>query len=247
MYYKTICKAGKTIEVYRSYSKRTKKAKETGNRILTKEEIEANNLRRAVVSLTRKLNANFDEKSCHLIFTYRTEERPTLEESVKRIRNLLRNLGREYKKEGGELKYILVTEYHRGKVHHHVVVNGMPSGRTLETANSKWKYGYIKCSMLDDTGQYRKLAEYLIKETQKSYKEGKIGKQRYTSSRNLIIPKSKTKTVKADRWLPEPRIPKGYYLDKDTLYNGTDPFTGRLVQKYTLIELRIERGVKYGN
>ncbi|MBN2926857.1 MAG: hypothetical protein JTJ12_05425, partial [Eubacterium sp.] len=79
------------------------------------------------------------------------------------------------------------------------------------------------------------------------YKEGKIGKQRYTSSRNLIIPKSKTKTVKADRWLPEPRIPKGYYLDKDTLYNGTDPFTGRLVQKYTLIELRIERGVKYGN
>lgn len=237
MYFKTVCKAGKTTEVYRSYSKRTGKAKPSGNRTLTKEEIEQNNFRRAVINLTRKLNANFDGKSYHLIFTYRSEDRPTVEEGIKRIHNFLRALAREYKKEGGELKYILVTEYKNGKVHHHVVVNGMASGKTLEVANSKWKYGYIKCSMLDNTGQYRKLAEYLIKETKKSFKEGKIGKQRYTSSRNLIVPKAKTETVKASRWLPEPRIPNGYYLDQDTLFNGVDSFTGKLIQKYTLIEL----------
>ena len=40
MYFKTMVKAGKTLEVYRSFSKRTGKAKGTSDRAVSKEEIE---------------------------------------------------------------------------------------------------------------------------------------------------------------------------------------------------------------
>lgn len=241
MYFKTMVKAGKTLEVYRSFSKRTGKATGTSDRVVSKEEIEKNNRRRAIIKLTRVLNANFDKYSCHISLTYRNENRPSVEQAKKELNNFLRRLRREYKKRGCELKYIVVTEYKNKNVHHHIVINGIKGGGTLEVVQNQWRQGYIKCAMLDESGQYRRLAEYLIKETDKTFKEGKAAKQRYTPSRNLIIPKTKTKTVKANRWLPEPRIPKGYYLDSDTLFNGVDPFTGRLIQKYTLIQFIDEK------
>ena len=185
MYYKTTVKAGKTLEVYRSFSKRTGKAKGTSDRTVSKEEIEKNNRRRAIIKLTRVLNANFDKYSCHISLTYRNENRPSVEQAKKELNNFLRRLRREYKKRGCELKYIVVTEYKNKNVHHHIVINGIKGGGTLEVVQNQWRQGYIKCAMLDESGQYRKLAEYLIKETDKTFKEGKAkihAKQKFNNT-----------------------------------------------------------------
>jgi len=52
------------------------------------------------------------------------------------------------------------------------------------------------------------------------------------------MPAPKTEIVKkAKKWLPDPKPMKGYYIDKDTIYNGVDPFTGRAYQKYTMVRI----------
>ena len=111
-----------------------------------------------------------------------------------------------------------------------------------------WKFGRQDFKFLDDTGQYKDLAAYLIKETSKTYKENDGGhKQRYSCSRNLIMPTPKTEIVKkAAKWLPDPKPIKGYYIDKDTVYNGVDPFTGREYQHYTMVKLDYGGGGKHG-
>jgi len=114
-----------------------------------------------------------------------------------------------------------------------------------------WNYGRPGFKLLDDTGQYKDLAAYLIKETNETFRKKDGGhKQRYSCSRNLITPPSKTKIVKAKSWSPDPKPKKGYYIDQDTIYNGTDPFTKRLYQRYTMIRLKtitkIQRRKSYG-
>ena len=58
-----------------------------------------------------------------------------------------------------------------------------------------------------------------------------------------MVPRPKTEIVRrAKKWLPDPRPAKGYYIDKDTVYNGIDPFTGREYQRYTMVLLPDGRG-----
>ena len=52
------------------------------------------------------------------------------------------------------------------------------------------------------------------------------------------MPTPKTEIIKkAQRWAADPKPIKGYYIDKDTVYNGIDLFTGREYQKYTMVRL----------
>ena len=102
-----------------------------------------------------------------------------------------------------------------------------------------WEWGSPHFTPLDDTGQYKELAAYFIKETSKTYKENDGGaKQRYSCSRNLVKPVTKVTIIKkAEKWLDEPKAKKGYYIDKDTVYNGVNPFNGRPIQYYTMVRL----------
>ena len=79
----------------------------------------------------------------------------------------------------------------------------------------------------------------MIKETDKTFKEEDSGvKQRYSRSRNLIVPQPKTKVVKrSDTWNKNPKPKKGYYIDMDTLVNGVNKWSGREYQSYTMIQL----------
>lgn len=241
MYYKRVWKCGKTIEIYKSYSRPTER-KKSGKRKISEEQILKNNRQRAVATLTRKLNANFNKNDAHVVLTY--TDTPSVEEARKRVKNFLRCISRKYKRIFKELKYVLVTEYLNKRIHHHLVINGF--GNLGELISDNWQYGLPKITMLDKSGQYRKLAEYLIKETDKTHRQADGSqKQRYTCSRNLIIPPSKIKSINARAWREEPKIPDGYYLDSETLYNGVDPFTQKKIQKYTLIELDDKREKNY--
>ena len=237
-YFRTTIQAGATIEVTKSYTKRVgikvrgKKGKATA------EEIEKVNQRNAERKLRLKINANFGADDPFITLTYQKEKRLPPEEAKKAIKKLIEGLRKVYKKLGVPFKWICVTEYKSKSIHHHLLINHVDGEDVAKTVRKLWKYGRPGFKHLDDSGQYKDLAAYLIKETSKTCKEDGGAKQRYSCSRNLILPKPKTKLVKkAKKWAADPKPIKGYYIDKYTVYSGIDPFTGRDYQKYTMVRL----------
>lgn len=238
-YFKTTIKAGRTIEVHKGYIKRQGVALRGDRRKLTPEEMDKINQLNAERKLRIKINTNFNPGDPFITLTYRKGVRPTKEQAKENIKSLLKELRKIYKKNGSELKYINVTEYENKSIHHHILINNL--NNIAQIINGLWSYGRPNYKYLDSSGQYKDLAAYLIKETSKTYKknkeDGKGHKQRYSCSRNLVMPEAKTEVVKANKWAAEPKAIKGYYVDQDTIFNGIDPFTGREYQRYTLIQI----------
>lgn len=238
-YFITTTVAGATKEILKSYTKRIGVKVRGRKEKPTLEEIEKINQMNAERTLRLKINANFGKDDPFIALTYRKEERPTPGQAKKNIERLLRKLRREYKKIGADLKYINVTEYKNKAIHHHLLINHIAGHDVAKLVRELWEFGRPHFTYLDGTGQYKDLAAYLIKETSKTYKENDGGhKQRYSCSRNLILPVPKTEIIqKAKKWLEIPKPIKGYYIDKDTVYNGIDPFTGKKYQRYTMVRL----------
>ncbi len=236
-YFKTTVKAGKTIEVTKSYTKRVGPPCRGGREKPTPEEMERVNERNAERILRIKINANFGVDDLFVTLTYRRDERPTPEQAKKNVKKFIGALRKIFRKLGVELKYVNVTEYKNKAIHHHLIINHIEGEDVAKMVRRLWGFGRPDFKFLDGTGQYRDLAAYLIKETSKTYKENDGGhRQRYSCSRNLVMPPSRTEIVRrAARWLPDPKPIKGYYIDKDTVYNGVDPFTGREYQRYTMV------------
>ncbi|MCM1183566.1 MAG: hypothetical protein NC337_09345 [Roseburia sp.] len=239
LYFKTVTKAGRTVEVTKSYTKRVgTKIRGNKNRP-TVEEMEKINQLNAERTLRLKINNNFGTDDPFITLTYKKDERPNPEQAKKNIKKLIDRLRVRFNKSGVSLKWVCVTEYQNKAIHHHLLINHIEGQDVSKMVRELWKFGRPDFKYLDDTGQYKDLAAYLIKETSKTYKaHDGIKKQRYGCSRNLQMPVSETEIIKkAMRWLPEPRAAKGYYIDKETVYNGIDPFTGLAYQKYTMVRI----------
>ena len=92
---------------------------------------------------------------------------------------------------------------------------------------SKKKNGEVrgnpKFVQLYDSGEYSQLADYLIKETEKSFRreDSAVG-QRYSSSRNLIQPKKTVRDKPNRTWKTDPKPKPGYYIIRESIYNGVD-------------------------
>lgn len=139
---------------------------------------------------------------------------------------------------GRELKYIHVTEHLRTTLHHHLIVQHCDT----RIISQLWKEepSHLRASFhpLDDSGQYKRLAEYLIKETAKTFRSGESAyRKRFCDSRNLLHPKPKTKKIKAQAWRAAPVALRGYMLETDSIETGTNPFTGLLWQKYSMVQI----------
>lgn len=239
-YFKTTVKAGRTIEVTKSFTKRVGAATRGKKEKLTPEEMQKINERNAERKLRLKINANFVPDDIFGTLTYRKENRPSPEMAEKYIDRFIDGLRKAYRKVGEELKWVCVTEYMSKSIHHHILVNHIERYDASKMIRKLWPHGRPGFKYLDDTGQYKDLAAYLIKETSKTCKNNNgARKQRYRCSRNLIMPTPKTEIIKkAARWLPDPKPVKGYYIDKETIYNGVDPFTGREYQRYTMVQIQ---------
>lgn len=239
-YFKTVIVAGKTIEVYKGYTRKLGDHRpRSGRKKPTAEEMEKVNQKNAEARLRRLINANFGYGDFHLVLTYRPELRPEPASAKNNIIKFIRKLRAEYKKLGEDLKYIHVTEYKTTAIHHHLIINDVDNKNISKLVRKLWEYGNPKFTSLDGTGQYKRLAEYLIKETSKTFKSHEGGHmQRYSCSRNLKKPVSKTTVIKnAKRWSQTPKAKKGYYIDKETVENGISLWTGRPFQRYTMIKL----------
>lgn len=237
-------KAGITIEVIKCIPRGSRKG--VHPEPVTKktpEEIQEANMRQAARKLARKINANFRPGDWHIVLTYRKENRPDQAGAQKTIRKFLDKLRKAYKDLGFELKYVQATEYKNKAIHHHLILNNINSGQitTTDLVRKMWKgQGNPKFNPMYDNGEYSRLAEYFVKETERTFREEESPvRQRYTCSRNLITPKPEIRMRKAKSWKAEPAPRPGYYIDMDSLYNGTDKL-GYPYQRYVMIRLNPE-------
>jgi len=232
-YLKRTVIAGKTIEVKKYFS--TNYGKQTSARGIRKEhtpeEQQKVNEQYALQKLRWLINTNFGENDIHLVVTYKKELRPDVEKAMVQRRNMLRRFKRVYESQGKEFKYIIVTEYKNKAIHHHMIINHID----VALLQDKWKFGKLRPTYLDDTGDYSKLADYLIKETKDIFSDNENSiKKRWSASKNLKPPKIKKQVIKANMWNDTPKAIKGYYIDKDSIYNGQHKFTGHPYQTYVM-------------
>ncbi|HCP14841.1 MAG TPA: hypothetical protein DIT32_03560 [Peptococcaceae bacterium] len=231
-----ICQAGKTREVSKRYSSRygKKDISRGKNKAPTPEAQEKVNERMSITNLRRLLNENFGYKDIHLVLTYRKGDRPDPEQAKKNLEKFLRDLRRYFKKNDMELKYIAVTEYKDAAIHHHLVISSMDTRDLTDI----WKHGKPRPTYLDDTGQYGQLAEYLVKQTRKTFRDPDSPcHKRWSASTNLKKPKVSKRIITAANWKKEPEATKGYYLEKNSLVNGIHEITGMRYQYYSMIKL----------
>lgn len=208
----------------------------------TPEEMEHQNQINRANALQRLILANFREGDWYLTLTYKKELRPKMSQEAKMVlKAFLDSLRKTYKKLGIKFKWIAVTEIgSKGAVHHHLVLEDIVRDgiSTKDLIMKLWPHGQKTFKPLYEDGNYQKLSDYLVKKETKEMVSG----CRYSHSRNLTIPKAKRITIHARRWNEEPKPRKGYYIDKDSLVDGVNPFTGLPYQRY--IEHRIRGGLR---
>jgi len=238
-YVLTICYAGKTIEMSKSFSARYKKKGMVRgkNEKPTPEQMLKINERNAETKLRRLINTNYGAGDLHITLTYKKDNRPDPEEAKKELDKYLRPLRNLYKKNGEELRYIIVTEYKNKAIHHHLIVNVVDSV-PIKEFDRLWKNGRTRFAYLDNTGQYAALASYLIKETRATFREqGSPSRKRWNASRNLKKPIIKKKIIQAKEWKKDPEPLKGYLLEVDTMKEGIHDVTGWPYQFYSMVRI----------
>lgn len=199
----------------------------------TSDAVKKNNDMLAVKNLTRLINLNFFPGDYHTTLTYAEEISP--EEANRELDNWIKRMRREFTKADKEFYYIAVTEFKNHRIHHHVVMSYID----FQVIDRQWKRGRIRCTSLDKTRNYRKLAEYLIKETQKTFREaGNSTKRRWKPSRNLKRPIVKREWVSVSQLfqnLDDIKPLKGYEIDRDSVRKYTNPVTGLDHLEYQMV------------
>lgn len=234
-------RCGAALEVVKCHPRGMRKGVERQPIQKSPEEIRDANMKQAAKRLARLINANFRPGDLHVTLTYRKENRPDPPEAQKNLEKFREALRNKYRKAGKELRWIAVTEYKNKAIHHHMIINNINDGvlTTADYIRKLWKgRGSPKFVQLYEDAEYTQLADYLIKETEKTFREPDSPvKQRYSCSRNLVKPKvtRKDKQIKGD-WEQDPKPRKGYYIVKDSLYNGVDKL-GYPYQSYIMVKL----------
>lgn len=246
-YVEVITEAGRTVEVERYYTARygirgqprREKIKPTA------EEQKRINDKQAEKKLRRLINANFGEGDFHIVLSYaraRGDPHRTAGKMKEDIAKFLRELRKQYRIQGMELKYIHVAEVgERGARHHHLVVNKSDIGLIQKC----WPHGRIHVNPLDATGNYAQLAAYLIKYTSKTIgTEQKLQGKRWNASKNLIHPIPAVKVITERAWYrTQARIPPKYrgryYIDQDSIDIGvhSPEYSGFGYFRFTMVML----------
>lgn len=245
-YLKLVCQINDRLEIEKHYDYRCgapgMPREKRGRK--TPEQMARQNLWRKQRYLRRLIELNFRAGDWHVTLTCKKEERPSKEEAPAVIRKFWAKLREAYRRRGWVLKVIITCETgERGAVHWHMIINDVHDDKdsTAKLIRQLWTRGRTYFSPLDDSGDYKTLAEYIIKETAgRIEKEGTVEKLSYMRSRNLTEPEIHREKVEAKSWRKEPKVPKGWELVKGSLINGINKFTGFPYQYYTLRKLEKE-------
>ena len=190
-----------------------------------------------------RLRKYFNVNDYFVTLTYMKSERPkNMKMAKKHFRKFYKFMGKEYKKRGQVLRWIRNIECTpTGNWHIHVVLNRIPDTDII--LSKAWEYGKVRDKqLLYEKGEFRKLAQYITKDekTDKRWVEDgvldhKISEASYSTSRNMPLPEPKVK--KLYRWPKEPKPRKGFYIEKESFFEGTNKCTGQPYRHYTMIRL----------
>lgn len=203
----------------------------------TPELIERINQKNKEKTCRRKLRSHFEIHDYFSTLTYQREQRPgSMEEAKDDFKRFLREVRREYEKRGERLKWIRNIEVGtKGAWHVHLVINRISDTDVILA--KAWKHGKVRNQLLFDKGEFKELAAYMTK-TPKT--DPRLRETSYSASRNLPVPAPEEKTYLRWKTWKEPKVPKGFYLDKESLYEGVNPLTGYRFRTYTLLRIKRE-------
>ncbi|MHC5215634.1 rolling circle replication-associated protein [Enterococcus sp. LJL128] len=178
-------------------------------------------------------NGNFENnKDFWFTGTYTTENMPTtFEQANRQAKNFIRRLKPKYKKVSKELRYILVTEYRfneetgeQSHFHHHILLSkGIGRDEIEDTwsigrGKNKQKLGRTHCRVLQfDENGIAGIAHYVNKG-----RYGQRGRKKWSSSRNLKRPFSKTNDYKyTPTQLTQLALSQNYGIERlEKIYNN---------------------------
>lgn len=226
----------------------------------TPEAVKRNNHRRMARQRRMQTEMYFDENDCYLTLTYPKDRRPAdLAECKRDWRKLMGKVRKEYKKRGGELRWIRNCEKGtKGAYHIHAIVKELPQAdengepfrdrkgqplpmmSALKLIQTIWRKEMEKGKVV---GEYlredvEKLAEYISKTPESSKDSGhEVLESHCSASRNMPLPPPEVKRY--SRWKTfegrEVKVPKGWILDKSSLKETVNPYNGFPRREYRLI------------
>ncbi len=211
----------------------------------TPEQIKKQNHWIKVNYLRRLIILNFIPYDFLCTLKYPKGTRKPIEEAQSDVKKFIDKLRSPYKRAGVPLKYIYRIEIgRRGGIHIHIIIKRLPD-KGDKLIQSKWTAGRVNFTNLYDTGGYADLAEYIAKEPPEEM-EGQLSlfseseKKKlmmYVPSRNLDKPVPVIKEYKrrtAHKILAEGPAPaEGFYIDKSSIRQGLNPYTGYSYLYYT--------------
>ena len=204
----------------------------------TPEQIKKQNHWIKVNYLRRLIILNFIPYDFLCTLKYPKGTRKPIQEVQDDVKRFIDRLRARYKKAEVPLKYIYRIEIgKRGGIHVHIIIKRLPENGD-KLIQEKWTAGRVNFTNLYQAGGFQDLAEYIAKEPPEEM-EGQINlfsdseKKKlmaYVPSRNLVKPVPEEKEYRrrtVQKMIIEgPEPAKGFYIDKDTMVYGTNPFTG---------------------
>ena len=189
----------------------------------TTEEMKRANQRRKEEKARRLIWANFEPGDYVRTLTFKKDRRPADMKEAQSIKaKFLRQLAREYGKRFYKLLWIANIECPpRGAWHIHLICNRIEGGGDI--IKDLWRqYGGVYDQELADI-QGKDIGAYITKSPDSADDgEHKVIESKYSHSRNLTVPEPKRTEISGWRMSDAPRVPKGFYLDKDSMYEGVN-------------------------
>lgn len=241
---------GDTLEVEEKHTGRfgAPLQKREKKRKATPEEIAKHNQWKRERDVRRLIKWNFRERDYWITLTYQRGSRPKWKKIKEDLSKLIRKVREKYKKQGWILKYIYrIAIGERGGAHVHILVNRESNKETAtdliiaDLWESEKGHGHVNFTTIYAEGGYKKLAEYIVKPLEK-WEEEKM--KRYSCSRNLIRKDPKKKEIRKRAlinkkgFVRDPKPPKGYYIDPESIKKGRNPITKYAYRHYTLIKIK---------
>ena len=205
----------------------------------TPEQMKKQNQRNRENKVRRLMKANFGENDYWGTLKFPAGTRMEIGEVKKGMKDFLGRVRKAYRKLGYELRYIYRIEIgKRGSPHIHILANRIPDGDVV--IKKCWRQGRVDFTLAYEAGGFQRLAEYVVKEPDgRTDPEGET--RAYSCSRNLIRPQPERKKFgrrTMERMIRDGIKPtEGFYIDRDSVYYGVNPYTGMTYLKY--IEYRI--------
>lgn len=209
----------------------------------TPEQLKKQNQKNKENRVRRKIKLNFSPNDLWITLKYPAGTKKDIKELNRDFSNFIRKLKRRYQKQGEELKWICRKEVGKnGGLHIHVLVNRIEGADIL--VDESWP-GYTWHTNIYESGGYSKLAAYIVKQPDEevmqqlslfpeSEQDHLIS---YSCSRNLVepIPEKKVYSRRTvQKMIQEGPTPTpGYEIDKNSIVQGVNPYTGMSYLHYT--------------